>query len=830
MKEIEVLTKLNMESADLKMLCILQDVKPYRKNYTEEDVKILKQQPTKYMTITEIAETYKVSKVRAKLIIEQRGITTKEYTKDKFVYLRSDVEAISEAFTQSKNSSKFNAGQALRKEKILSRLAKTYRRYYNREPLTPNELMTIFKITKDELEEFGINTGSSRGHSVSANIYEDILYEGYKTYNLSEFFTPFDIQKKFGWTYDDFLAFRSQIEATGKRIGRNHIGYNIDEVKEFEEAYKKFTTLKKLSSDYRVSRSFFANYKEELKKFEVSGTNLYRRAEIENYIETTLKRRKRRRSEEYRKKQAEVVNNIDDVCIKILNDSKYPLTFKYAEEFTRYTYSTTKSKEPMRVAKETARNLNTIMNLLYKELSDYTQEELVELGLSLDIHSAARVLSGFSSFILKRYECNFITSLNFTNEYQATRPYDDDEWLRFIKNITDLNKHLKNAENSKPYANMWILLLSHTFLGWRLSDFLKLPRPSIHLKNDDGKITESDAVLIANNIREQCKGLVANKTGAPLQFPEVPRPVLMAFATAVLINEMWIQDTDATNIFGLQDIRTYSSTIKECGLLANIDYFNFQSRKANKTIMTGVWKRAADMPDIPTAAFTIAAAMRSHKDDRYTYNNTTPIYIKPTAEYTSEIQEAIVKRGLFGFNSENILNIVTYGNKDALTFVERAEYAKEIGNTLPASLSDRIGRNMLQNVERQKDFITEWSPEIERNLIKALNEDCNSKTESVVCMRGKKCDNPVCENCLDCFYSMMTLQMANEVGRRTLDTLTKYKELGDSEEDMNMKIVLEEQLSKQMKLVNIIKNNSSNSLYADALKLDNIQREVKLLP
>ena len=775
-------------------------------------------------------------------------------------YDRLELTKIAESLTHNENAMRHLAPRDTNSMVILHRLFEKIET--EDAALSRNEIYVLTTLTADKWDELDF-TGQYRQYKgyerFNVGILKDLTNHGYKLFKETDFVDKKQLKKILGWNNNKLRVIIRLENISLMRLG-NGVVYRTDLIKKLKKLDRKYISLTDLTIQYDLNKRFIYAYSKRLESYIVaqelasdgrSKVTLYTsdvKAEVERILKDEFRKRATIASaavEREQKQTRQNLKNLEDIKLYYFKPlKKRPeicKTVRAAYDFLDKCYDQSKSKEPIRRAIQIARRLASIISEMDKELMDHSQEDLIVLSERCK-NGAKRELPSFSQYVHAEYKCAYALPL-ISKPVKSNRvvSYTDSEWNAFLKDIANVKVHIPLAEKSKLYAQMWVLLLAHTFLCWRKMDFRYLPIPSIEIKNNLGRVTETDAIILIEDMRNQCKSAVAQKNGKPLQWGEVPRPFLIPFAVAVMICAMHRANDEPIyynhgELLRLSCINEYARIIEKCGLKENIHNFEFSSMRANKTIASGVWKRSIEMPDITVTAFTMAAVMRAHRNDPYKFNDTTPIYITPAAEYTSELQVAITKRGLFGFNAENILNIITFGNAEALNLIERAESVSIIGEAFAPSVSDRMAQNMLVNLDKQRDFIREWEThgkEMEQHIIAAIKSEGCSKTEGVVCARGFDCPNAFTDNCLDCFYSMITLQMAAECGRRTIEVLKEINNLGEpkNERDLNTKLILEKQLAKRLGLVKLIKDNAGEdkTFLTDIMKLNEIECEMRLL-
>lgn len=501
-----------------------------------------------------------------------------------------------------------------------------------------------------------------------------------------------------------------------------------------------------------------------------------------------------------------------------------PQTIDIGERFIRGDIDKLKNKDPLRRTKNIIADMIHIFDALTKELTEYRTDELKELVETLQTEMSKLRLARLTSYILgSGYETEFTYPITYIVQKQgkALNAYPKDEWARIVKRLLDMEQHVDNALADPLYAEVWLLELSHAFLAWRLSDFRKLPVPKC--MKYAPFLTIADAEMVTSEIAEATTTLHADKVEAdPLVFIHPPAAYMMAWVVAVLIckkhHSKYLISDEATKNYQREKFHKISGC-------------KFSSRQANKTLLTHQYDIALTTPGYIAVAYKYSSLRRGHMTDVHGLTNVTSVYISAMPNeiggaLTDDIIRELVARGTFGYLYDELLEILTRGNADLLSFSEKTQIIKSLQTAYTPWDAEDISGYLLNSIDMKKSIIQEWQgriPELKKMLHDAIHSN-NSKEDLVICACLSGCPYPTTVKCLKCKYSLMPMYMAAQLGgtiRENLIELNKTSSTGIN--NINYRRKLKTDIIQQLELAACLKTTfKNNANVMDLLRLEDI--------
>lgn len=250
---------------------------------------------------------------------------------------------------------------------------------------------------------------------------------------------------------------------------------------------------------------------------------------------------------------AEQVQEKYDLLVKTLPkdyQERFPDTIRRHAGYTRYLIN--KRKNLKRNMANHFRALKTMLSLMDKEITKYSDEELAELIRDNSFTTAARQ---YAVWFLKYIHDKEPEQLKFTLEMSMLRRetvrgeedfYTHEEWASFAAVFFDIDRHIEKAFADCFYARSWLYALLHMSLAWRKSDVLHIPA----LENlidvseytlewfEDNAFSIADAQQVINQVKLAAEQYHTQKTGAKKHF-NIPQAALLPTAVALIICEQW---------------------------------------------------------------------------------------------------------------------------------------------------------------------------------------------------------------------------------------------------------------------------------------------------
>ncbi len=127
------------------------------------------------------------------------------------------------------------------------------------------------------------------------------------------------------------------------------------------------------------------------------------------------------------------------------------------------------------------RALETMLSLMDKEITEYSDEELSELIKDKSFTVAQKQHAvWFLKYIYNkepdRFKFNVEMSMLRRKTIRVEKDfYTPEEWADFTDLFFDAGRHIEKAFKNCFYARCWLYALLHMSLAWRKSDVLNIP-------------------------------------------------------------------------------------------------------------------------------------------------------------------------------------------------------------------------------------------------------------------------------------------------------------------------------------------------------------------
>ncbi|BCC42309.1 hypothetical protein [Bacillus cereus] len=356
--------------------------------------------------------------------------------------------------------------------------------------------------------------------------------------------------------------------------------------------------------------------------------------------------------------------------------------------------------------------------------------------------------------------------------------YEYDEYIKVYKYVKkEKHKHKaiadakkiivgKNKKEISYYASAWLYVLTHLGNGWRHGDVMEIPAVDFEsvginsletLKSRD--LTKEEANAVINQIKR--KDLTVNKTGATNRF-NCPDDLVVSFATAIIICSIITKkrtslvvssNSNETRIidFGTQD-DSYFGQKAHNAFFENfeIDDFQFQSRKMNRTVLVLIYMVLVKKGK-GSAALELAQRLRAHEDFE-----TTNIYLMIPQHELDALSESLFNRKNFGYIPDLMADILLGDTKDR---EQRTQEIVALNTTFGGIRKLEATSGFMNRVlaERKKvadqifnmglDEVTDLMFDLEVNAL-------TSNEENYQCLVSPNCQKPHLESCKDCPFSI----------------------------------------------------------------------------
>lgn len=507
---------------------------------------------------------------------------------------------------------------------------------------------------------------------------------------------------------------------------------------------------------------------------------------------------------------AEQVQQKYDLLVKTLPkdyQKRFPDTIRRHAGYTRYLIN--KRKNLKRHMANHFKALKTMLSLMDKEITEYSDEELAELIRDNSFTTAARQYAvWFLTYIYNQKPEQFNFSLEMSMLRRETVRGEEDfytpeEWAVFADMFFDIDRHIEKAYEDCFYARSWLYVLLHMSLAWRKSDVLNFPA----LENlidisgytldwfENNAFSIADAQQIINHVKLAAEQYHTQKTGAKKHF-NIPQAALLPTAVALIICEQWRRKKGQAVLFEKFYVDTGRMT-KMFGLETD-----FLSMKANRTLLSMFNETAGGMAGLSGKAGTLISYMRSHRTSKMGNANITKVYLRSTYNENESVNmgKQNIDRGFFGWLYDRLLDLSDHKRK---TFKENTGLIVQMKETLPARKVESISGALYGTIKEREMLLNEiysWQEdEIKEKTELLFSGKLMSRTEDVSCLMNGRCPYPTEDKCMLCRYSIPTtfsLAMAGDELKRLLSELGRT-----TAEDVTDRISLTYQIGKLIMLL-----------------------------
>lgn len=458
---------------------------------------------------------------------------------------------------------------------------------------------------------------------------------------------------------------------------------------------------------------------------------------------------------------------------------RFPDTIRRHAGYTRYLIN--KRKKLKRNMANHFKALRTMLSLMDKEITEYSDEELAELIRDNSFTTAARQFAvWFLTYIYNQKPEQFKFSLEMSMLRRETVRgeadfYTPEEWAVFAAVFFDIDRHIEKAFADCFYARCWLYALLHMSLAWRKSDVLHIPA----LENlidvseytldwfENNVFSLADAQQIINHVKLAAEQYHTQKTGAKKHF-NIPQTALLPTAIAFIICEQWRRKKGQAVLFE----KFYADTGRMTEMFGLET--DFLSMKANRTLLSMFNETAGGMAELSGKAGTFTSYMRSHKTSKMGNANITKVYLRSTYNEKESVGmgKQSIDRGFFGWLYDRLLDLADNKRR---TFKENTELIVQMKEVLPAREVESISGalyGVIKEREMLLDEIYSWQEdEIKEKTELLFSGKLMSRIEDVSCLMNGRCPYPTEDKCMLCRYSIPTafsLAMAGDELKRLL--------------------------------------------------------------
>ncbi len=494
-----------------------------------------------------------------------------------------------------------------------------------------------------------------------------------------------------------------------------------------------------------------------------------------------------------------------DLLVKTLPkdyQERFPDTIRRHAGYTRYLIN--KRKNLKRNMANHFKALKTMLSLMDKEITEYSDEELAGLIRDNSFTTAARQ---YAVWFLTYIHDKEPEQLKFNLEMSMLRRetvrgeedfYTPEEWASFADVFFDIDRHIEKAFADCFYARSWLYVLLHMSLAWRKSDVLNIPA----LENlidiseytlewfEENAFSIADAQQVINHVKLAAEQYHTQKTGAKKHF-NIPQAALLPTAVALIICEQWRRKKGQAVLFE----KFYADTKKMTELFGLET--DFLSMKANRTLLSMFNETAGGMAGLSGKAGTLTSYMRSHRTSKMGNANITKVYLRSTYNEDESVAmgKQSIDRGFFGWLYDRLLDLAD--NKRG-TFKENTELIVQMKEALPARKVESISGALYGIIKEREMLLNEiysWQEdEIKEKTELLFSGKLMSRTEDVSCLMNGRCPYPTEDKCMLCRYSIPTTFSLAMAGDELKRLLTEFGRT--NEEDVIDRINLTYQIGK----------------------------------
>lgn len=463
--------------------------------------------------------------------------------------------------------------------------------------------------------------------------------------------------------------------------------------------------------------------------------------------------------------------------------------------------------------------------------------------------NSARMFSAFLTYLRDKRKLDNGWSYQFGSRggVQEKSAYPIMSYLKmayiiFNEDAWESKRMKEKALNSEAYANLWLFTAFHFVCGWRGSDIVRIPMPSlpctggIMRKQLSAGTFDADGLLAEVELRLRYTPMKPNKTQSfnvlelKLFIAEsLRRPLGFILSAAVSYHE---------------NISPGGAFIRRAGNLTEIQGFfgddfvsacgnkSFSTRRANKSYLQGIESAAGNVPGKPKG-YMLAALARSHKSGYGALPQTTEIYLRDArfSGYSPElIAREMFERGVFSFIPALLLDMYEGKHYEKLPVSAQTKLMMEIGIDPSGleGLTSMVQRALVkarQSVAKIMEFPLEMRERIEDILQNIASGNAPGRQNGFLCLMtaaGFGCKDPDRSCCIGCGFEIYTKTILRLLMTEYTRLLTK-KRTSEKAEAVRCEAILKKAVLPAISEM----LSSAQRLYPDAdmkVLLDELER------
>jgi len=360
---------------------------------------------------------------------------------------------------------------------------------------------------------------------------------------------------------------------------------------------------------------------------------------------------------------------------------------------------------------------------------------------------------------------------------------------------------VEKALNSEANANLWLFIAFHFICGWRGSDIIRIPMPSLpccgRAMREHLLAGTFDAVSLLEEVefRLHYTPMKPNKTKS-YDVPElklfVPESFRKPLAFILAVAASYNENTPAGGTF----IRRAGSFVElqrffGPDFVSACEHKGFSTRRANKSYLQGIEMSAENDPGKPKG-YMLAALARSHKGGYGALPQTTEIYLRDArfSGYSPEfIAREMFERGVFSFIPALLLDMYEGRHYEKLPVSIQTKLMAEIG--ISSSGLEGLASSVQHALAKARAAIAEimGNPLYMRNSVEVILQNIASgnapgRQDGFLCLMtaaGFGCPNPDRSCCIGCGYEIYTKTILRLLISECSRLLEKKKAVGKTE-------------------------------------------------
>lgn len=342
-----------------------------------------------------------------------------------------------------------------------------------------------------------------------------------------------------------------------------------------------------------------------------------------------------------------------------------------------------------------------LCSALSSEIIDANDEGIDSLAARVDKElplNSARMFSAFLAYLRSKRKLDNGWAYQFgpRGGAQDNSAYPVDSFLRmayivFNRDAWEAGRLREKALSSEVYANLWLFVAFHFVCGWRGSDIVRIPMPTLPYSGKAIREHLSDGSFDCNSLLEEMElrlryvPMKPNKTkdfNVPALKLEIAESLREPFGFIFSAAASYHDDTSPGDTF----VRRAGCFVELQGFfgadfVSSCGNKGFSTRRANKSYLQGIEAAAGNAPGKPKG-YMLAALARSHKNGYGALPQTTEIYLRDArfSGYSPEfIAREMFERGVFSFIPALLLDMYEDGHYEKLPVAEQTKLIAEVG-------------------------------------------------------------------------------------------------------------------------------------------------------